>query len=69
MNFSFSSKVKDLQRRLQVFMDEHIYPNEQRYHYEIEAGRRRPYLRNSSPKPAPRACGICSCRIGNMGRD
>ena len=28
MNFSFSSKLKDLQRRLRVFMDEHIYPNE-----------------------------------------
>jgi acyl-CoA dehydrogenase len=39
MNFSFSSKVKDLQRRLQVFMDEHIYPNEQRYHDEIENNR------------------------------
>jgi acyl-CoA dehydrogenase len=43
MNFSFSSKVNDLQqRRLQVFMDEHIYPNERRYHDEIKAGRRRP---------------------------
>ena len=42
MNFSFSSKVKDLQRRLQVFMDEHIYRNEQRSHDQIEAGRRRP---------------------------
>ena len=42
MEFSFSGKVKDLQRRLQVFMDEHIYPNEQRHHDEIEAGRRRP---------------------------
>jgi len=25
MNLSFSSKVKDLQRRLQDFMDEHIW--------------------------------------------
>jgi acyl-CoA dehydrogenase len=39
MDFSFSSKVKDLQRRLQVFMDEHIYPNEQRYQDEIERNR------------------------------
>jgi len=39
MNFSFSSKVKDLQRRLQVFKDEHIYLNEQRYHGEIERNR------------------------------
>ena len=42
MDFSFSSKVKDLQRHLQVFMDEHIYPNEQRCHDEIEPARRRP---------------------------
>lgn len=41
MDFSFTSKVQDLQQRLQVFMDEHIYPNEQRYNDEIEAGRRR----------------------------
>ena len=36
MNFEFSEKVKDLQRRLQAFLDEHIYPNEQRYRDEIE---------------------------------
>ena len=39
MDFSFSGKVKDLQRRLQAFMDEYIYPNEQRYHDEIESNR------------------------------
>jgi acyl-CoA dehydrogenase len=32
----FSDKVKDLQRRLQAFLDEHIYPNERRYRDEIE---------------------------------
>src|SRR5437773_9137439 len=32
MNFEFSDKVKDLQKRLAAFMDEHIYPNEARYH-------------------------------------
>lgn len=30
MNFEFSEKVKDLQRRRQAFLDEYIYPNEQR---------------------------------------
>jgi acyl-CoA dehydrogenase len=39
MDFAFSGKVKDLQRRLQAFMDEYIYPNEQRYHEEIERNR------------------------------
>jgi hypothetical protein len=31
VNFEFSEKVKDLQRRRQAFSDEYIYPNEQRY--------------------------------------
>jgi acyl-CoA dehydrogenase len=58
MDFSFSSKVKDLQRRLQVFMDEHIYLNEGRYQDEIERNRW------SSPpvieelKPKARAAGL-----------
>ncbi len=34
--FEFSPKVKDLQRRLDAFMDEHIYPNEKRYYREAE---------------------------------
>ncbi|HEV1992873.1 MAG TPA: acyl-CoA dehydrogenase family protein [Candidatus Acidoferrum sp.] len=39
MNFEFSDKVKDLRRRLQTFMDEYIYPNEQRFHEEVERNR------------------------------
>ena len=31
MIFELSQKVKDLQKRLTAFMDEHIYPNEARY--------------------------------------
>jgi acyl-CoA dehydrogenase len=31
MEFEFSDKVKDLQRRVSTFMDEHVYPNEARY--------------------------------------
>ena len=36
MDFEFSGKVKDLQGRLQALMEEHVYPNEQRFHDEIE---------------------------------
>ena len=36
MNFEYSDKVKELQRRLHAFMDEHIYPNEARFYQEIE---------------------------------
>src|ERR1700694_6037195 len=39
MDFAFSGKVKDLQRRLQAFMDEYIYSNEQRFYDEIERDR------------------------------
>jgi acyl-CoA dehydrogenase len=40
MNFDYSPKVKDLQKKLTAFMDEHIYPNERRYHEEIAEGDR-----------------------------
>ena len=36
MPFDPSSKVQKLQERLNAFMDEHIYPNEQRYFKEAE---------------------------------
>ena len=39
MNFEFSDKVKNLQRRVQAFLDEYIYPNEQRFYDEIEKNR------------------------------
>jgi acyl-CoA dehydrogenase len=39
MDFDYSPKVKQLQARLSAFMDEHIYPNEARFHAEIEANR------------------------------
>src|ERR1700752_5264006 len=32
MVFEFSNKVKDLQKALTAFMDEHVYPNEAKYH-------------------------------------
>ena len=34
--FEFSPKVQDLQKRLIAFMEEHIYPNEERYYREAE---------------------------------
>src|SRR6202045_592196 len=58
MNFSFSSKVQDLQGRLQVFMDEHIYPNGQRYHDEIERNRWSPPAVIEELKPKARAAGL-----------
>jgi acyl-CoA dehydrogenase len=39
MDFDYSPKVKDLQKRLIAFMDQNIYPNEKAFHDEIEANR------------------------------
>jgi acyl-CoA dehydrogenase len=35
MDFELGTKTKDLQQRLQVFMDAHVYPNEQRFQEEL----------------------------------
>ncbi|WP_136418553.1 acyl-CoA dehydrogenase family protein [Herbaspirillum sp. ST 5-3] len=39
MDFEYSPKVKELQKRLIAFMDEHIYPNEANFFGEIEQNR------------------------------
>src|SRR5512144_1822502 len=41
MDFAYSQKVRTLQKRLEAFMDEHIYPNEAVFDAEVEANRRR----------------------------
>ena len=40
MDFSYSDKVQDLQRRLIRFMEAHVYPNQQRFHHEVDEGDR-----------------------------
>jgi acyl-CoA dehydrogenase len=42
MNFEFSAKTKELQQRLQIFMDAHVYPNEQTFQEELARERWRP---------------------------
>jgi acyl-CoA dehydrogenase len=58
MDFAVSGKVKDLQRRLLAFMDEYIYPNEQRYHEEVERNRWSPPAVIEDLKPTARAAGL-----------
>ena len=41
MDFAYSDKVKALQEKVLRFMDDHIYPNEQRFHDEVEANTRK----------------------------
>jgi acyl-CoA dehydrogenase len=40
MDFEYSKKTKDLMARVSAFMDEHIYPNEQRFYREVAEGDR-----------------------------
>lgn len=58
LNFEFSEKTKDLQRRLQDFMDENIYPNELRFREEIERERWRPTQLIEELKPRARRQGL-----------
>jgi acyl-CoA dehydrogenase len=58
VNFEFSDKVQDLQRRLQAFLDEHIYPNERRFCDEIERKRWSPTRIVEELKPKARAAGL-----------
>lgn len=63
MNFDYSPKVEQLRERLLAFFDAHIYPNEKRYHEEIEANRRGgnawiPTTVIEELKPKARAAGL-----------
>ncbi len=40
MEFAFSQKVQELQRRVNGFMQQHVFPNEQRFYDEVEQNTR-----------------------------
>ena len=63
MDFDISPRTAALQERLLAFMDEHVYPNEHRFHEEIEANRRAgnawmPSSVIADLKPKARAAGL-----------
>src|ERR1700716_884497 len=58
MDFAFSGKVKELRGRVQAFMDEYIYSNEQRFHDEIERDRWSPSSVIEELKAKARALGL-----------
>jgi acyl-CoA dehydrogenase len=58
VNFEFTDKVRNLQRRVQTFLDEHIYPNEQRFYDEIEQNRWSPTRIVEELKLKARAAGL-----------
>src|SRR5471032_3484483 len=59
MHFEMSDKVIDLQKRLTAFMDEHVYPNEARYHEHTKGENRwQPVPVIEELKPRARAAGL-----------
>ncbi|MBA4253626.1 MAG: acyl-CoA dehydrogenase, partial [Comamonadaceae bacterium] len=73
MHFDYSPKVKDLQARLQAFMDAHIYPNEARFMAEVAANRARgnpwrPTELVERLKPLARAAGLWNLFLPNSPR-
>ncbi|MGI8746038.1 MAG: acyl-CoA dehydrogenase family protein [Bryobacteraceae bacterium] len=59
MTLEYTDKVKDLQKKLLAFMDEHIYPNERRHHDEAANGDRwQPSKMIEELKPKARAAGL-----------
>ncbi len=73
MNFDYSDKVKGLQARLLAFMDEHVYPNEQRFFEEVAANRAKgnawvPTALVEELKPKARAAGLWNLFIPHSPR-
>ncbi|MCJ7838679.1 MAG: acyl-CoA dehydrogenase family protein [Burkholderiales bacterium] len=63
MDFAYTDKVKAMQAKLIAFMDEHIYPNEHRFHQEILEIRKKgnPWIPTKiveELKPKARAAGL-----------
>ena len=63
MDFDYSPKVQDLRARLLAFMNDHVYPNEHRFHEEIETNRKNgnawiPTKIIEELKPKARAAGL-----------
>ncbi len=57
--------MKDLEKRLAAFMEEHIYPNEQRFYDEIQRERWSPTRIVEELKPKARAAGLWNLFLPN----
>jgi acyl-CoA dehydrogenase len=65
VNFAFNEKTKELQDRLRAFMEEHVYPNEQRFLDEVERDRWRPTGIIEELKARARAAGLWNLFLPN----
>jgi acyl-CoA dehydrogenase len=68
MNFDFTPKVKDYQERVSAFMDKHIYPNEDRFHEEVNTGDRwEPTTLIEELKPLAKSEGLWNLFLPRSG--
>src|SRR5271154_7162603 len=58
MDFELSARTKELKQRLESFMEAHVYPNEHRFHEEVERDRWRPTRIVEELKAKARAQGL-----------
>jgi len=59
MDFEYSAKTKELQKKLLAFMDEHIYPNEPKYYAHVRGDKRwEPVPIIEELKPKAKAAGL-----------
>ena len=65
MDFEFSARTKDFERRLRALMDEHVYPNESRFEQEIQRNRWQPSRVIEELKPKARAAGLWNLFLPN----
>jgi hypothetical protein len=72
MILEFSDKTRELHQRLTAFMDQHIYPNEQKFHEQIAASRWDTHSHRrgaEGQKPVLKDSGTFSCRSLRTARD
>ena len=68
MNFDFTPKVQDYQERVSAFMDKHIYPNEDRFHEEVNTGDRwEPTTLIEELKPLAKSEGLWNLFLPRSG--
>jgi acyl-CoA dehydrogenase len=65
VDFELGEKTKELQRRLQSFMGEHIYPNEKLFQEEIDRERWKPTRIIEELKQKARAAGLWNLFLPN----
>ena len=65
MSYELTEKTKLLSSKLTAFMQEHIYPNESRYHEEIQKNRWQPTQIIEELKPKARSAGLWNLFLPN----